>query len=73
MKLAVLGTGTMGQGIAQLAAQCGLDTRVYDVASQRAKHAVDAIAAQLDSSSRRASSTRRAEGSARRDCRWRAT
>ena len=48
MKLAVLGTGTMGQGIAQLAAQCGYDTRVYDVASQRAKHAVDAIAAQLD-------------------------
>ena len=48
MKLAVLGTGTMGQGIAQLAATCGYDTRVYDVAAQRAKHAVDAIAAQLD-------------------------
>jgi len=48
MKLAVLGTGTMGQGIAQLAATSGYDTRVYDVASQRVKHAVDAIAAQLD-------------------------
>ncbi|HEY2370560.1 MAG TPA: 3-hydroxyacyl-CoA dehydrogenase family protein, partial [Polyangiaceae bacterium] len=48
MKLAVLGTGTMGQGIAQLAATSGYDTRVYDVASQRTKHAVDAIAAQLD-------------------------
>ena len=48
MKLAVLGTGTMGQGIAQLAATSGFDTRVYDVASQRAKHATDAIAAQLD-------------------------
>ena len=48
MKLAVLGTGTMGQGIAQLAATSGWDTRVYDVASQRAKHATDAIAAQLD-------------------------
>jgi len=48
MKLAVLGTGTMGQGIAQLAATQGFDTRVYDVASQRAKHATDAIAAQLD-------------------------
>ena len=48
MRLAVLGTGTMGQGIAQLAATSGYDTRVYDVASQRAKHATDAIAAQLD-------------------------
>jgi len=48
MKLAVLGTGTMGQGIAQLAATSGYDTRVYDVASQRVKHAMDAIAAQLD-------------------------
>jgi len=48
MRLAVLGTGTMGQGIAQLAATSGYDTRVYDVASQRAKHAADAIAAQLD-------------------------
>ncbi len=48
MKLAVLGTGTMGQGIAQLAATCGFETRVYDVTEQRAKHAVDAVAAQLD-------------------------
>ena len=48
MKLAVLGTGTMGQGIAQLAATCGFETRVYDVSSQRTKHALDAIAAQLD-------------------------
>jgi 3-hydroxybutyryl-CoA dehydrogenase len=47
-KLAVLGTGTMGQGIAQLAATCGFETRVYDVTEQRAKHAVDAVAAQLD-------------------------
>jgi 3-hydroxybutyryl-CoA dehydrogenase len=47
-KLAVLGTGTMGQGIAQLAATCGFETRVYDVSSQRTKHAIDAIAAQLD-------------------------
>jgi 3-hydroxybutyryl-CoA dehydrogenase len=47
-KLAVLGTGTMGQGIAQLAATCGFETRVYDVSSQRTKHALDAIAAQLD-------------------------
>ncbi len=48
MKLAVLGTGTMGQGIAQLAATCGYETRVYDVTEQRAKHAVDQVAAQLD-------------------------
>lgn len=47
-KIAVLGTGTMGQGIAQLAATSGFETRVFDVASQRAKLAVDAVAAQLD-------------------------
>lgn len=47
-KIAVLGTGTMGQGIAQLAATRGFETRVFDVATQRAKHAIDAVAAQLD-------------------------
>ena len=38
----------MGQGIAQLAATRGFETRVFDVATQRAKHAIDAVAAQLD-------------------------
>jgi 3-hydroxybutyryl-CoA dehydrogenase len=47
-KVAVLGTGTMGQGIAQLAATCGLDARVYDVDEKRTAAALAAIGAQLD-------------------------
>lgn len=47
-KLAVLGTGTMGQGIAQLAAVCGFETRVFDVDEARAAGALAAIGAQLD-------------------------
>jgi 3-hydroxybutyryl-CoA dehydrogenase len=45
--VAVLGTGTMGQGIAQIAAQKGLHARVYDADPARAKKAVEAISAQL--------------------------
>ena len=45
--VAVLGSGTMGQGIAQLAATSGYETRVYDVDPARANAAVEAIAAQL--------------------------
>ncbi len=48
LTVTVLGTGTMGQGIAQVAAQSGHTTRVYDVAEGRAKMAVSAIAAQLE-------------------------
>lgn len=48
LTVTVLGTGTMGQGIAQVAAQSGHTTRVYDVAEGRAKAAVSAIAAQLE-------------------------
>jgi 3-hydroxybutyryl-CoA dehydrogenase len=44
MKIAVLGTGTMGQGIAQVAASKGYTTSVYDVSADRARGAVDAIA-----------------------------
>jgi 3-hydroxybutyryl-CoA dehydrogenase len=44
----VLGTGTMGQGIAQISAQSGHTTRVFDVADGRASAAVSAIAAQLE-------------------------
>jgi 3-hydroxybutyryl-CoA dehydrogenase len=47
-KLAVLGTGTMGQGIAQLAAMSGYETRVYDVELKRADAAIAAIAVQLE-------------------------
>jgi len=47
-KLAVLGTGTMGQGIAQLAATSGYQTRIYDVDKKRADASIVAIAAQLE-------------------------
>jgi 3-hydroxybutyryl-CoA dehydrogenase len=43
--LAVVGTGVMGQGIAQLAAQAGLQVRLYDLqdgAALRARQALDA-------------------------------
>src|SRR5262249_42576875 len=46
--IAVLGTGTMGQGIAQVAATTGHPTRLFDAAPGRAKSAVEAILAQLD-------------------------
>lgn len=45
--LAVLGMGVMGQGIAQIAAQSGFATRVYDVDAARTKMAIGAIAKQL--------------------------
>lgn len=48
LTVTVLGTGTMGQGIAQVAAQSGHTTRLYDVADGRATAAVQAIAAQLE-------------------------
>lgn len=46
--VAVLGAGTMGQGIAQIAATCGLTTRVFDAQTGRAESAKQAILAQLD-------------------------
>ncbi len=46
--VAVLGTGTMGQGIAQICATTGHATRVFDVAPERAKKAIEAIGAQLE-------------------------
>jgi len=47
-RLCILGSGTMGQGIAQVTASAGLTTRVYDAAPGRAEQAVAAIAAQLE-------------------------
>lgn len=44
----VLGTGTMGQGIAQVAAAAGFSARVYDAAAGRAESAVASIGAQLE-------------------------
>jgi 3-hydroxybutyryl-CoA dehydrogenase len=46
--VAVLGMGTMGQGIAQVTASAGMDTYVFDVVPERATGAVSAIAAQLE-------------------------
>jgi 3-hydroxybutyryl-CoA dehydrogenase len=48
LTVTVLGTGTMGQGIAQVSAQRGHTTRVFDVAEGRAAEAVRAIAGQLE-------------------------
>jgi 3-hydroxybutyryl-CoA dehydrogenase len=45
--VAVLGTGTMGQGIAQVTAMAGHPTRVYDAAPDRARQALGAIEKQL--------------------------
>ena len=46
--MAVLGAGTMGQGIAQIAAASGFTTRVFDAQAGRAESAKKAIAVQLD-------------------------
>ena len=46
--VAVLGTGTMGQGIAQIAAAAGMSTRVFDAQEGRAAQAIAAIGSQLD-------------------------
>ena len=48
LHVTVLGTGTMGQGIAQVAAQSGHTTRVFDAADGRALGAVKSIGAQLE-------------------------
>ena len=47
-RLAVLGAGTMGQGIAQLAAQSGIETRLYDVVPAQLDKAFAAIGAVLE-------------------------
>lgn len=46
--VAVVGTGTMGQGIAQVALVAGHPVRLYDTAPGRAQAAADAIGARLD-------------------------
>jgi 3-hydroxybutyryl-CoA dehydrogenase len=48
LTITVLGTGTMGQGIAQVTATSGFPTRVYDIAPERAQQALKAIEAQLE-------------------------
>ncbi|MFE1248997.1 3-hydroxyacyl-CoA dehydrogenase [Streptomyces sp. NPDC058735] len=46
--VAVVGTGTMGQGIAQVALVAGHPVRLYDALAGRARQAADAIGARLD-------------------------
>ncbi|GAA3500376.1 3-hydroxyacyl-CoA dehydrogenase [Streptomyces prasinosporus] len=46
--VAVVGTGTMGQGIAQVALVAGHPVRLYDAVPGRAAEAADAIGARLD-------------------------
>jgi 3-hydroxybutyryl-CoA dehydrogenase len=46
--VAVVGTGTMGQGIAQVALVAGHPVRLYDTVPGRAREAADAIGARLD-------------------------
>jgi 3-hydroxybutyryl-CoA dehydrogenase len=46
--VAVVGTGTMGQGIAQVALAAGHPVRLYDALPGRAAEAADAIGARLD-------------------------
>ncbi|MEV7277078.1 3-hydroxyacyl-CoA dehydrogenase [Streptomyces sp. NPDC093111] len=46
--VAVVGTGTMGQGIAQVALLAGHRVRLYDSAPGRAEEAVTGVAARLD-------------------------
>lgn len=48
LKVTVLGTGTMGQGIAQVSGAAGHTTRMYDAAPGRAAKGLDAIGAQLE-------------------------
>jgi 3-hydroxybutyryl-CoA dehydrogenase len=48
LTVTVLGTGTMGQGIAQVTAQNGHTTRLFDAVPERASAAVQAIAGQLE-------------------------
>lgn len=46
--VAVVGTGTMGQGIAQVALVAGHPVRLHDTVPGRAREAADAIGARLD-------------------------
>ncbi len=76
--VAVLGAGTMGQGIAQVAASYGHLTYLFDPAPGRAQAAVAAIAAQIEKlvakgkissdSSARAIGSMRASGAVREAC-----
>jgi len=46
--VAVLGAGTMGHGIAQVAASVGLDTRLYDVAPELVERGLERVRGNLE-------------------------
>src|SRR5688500_2048268 len=46
--LGIIGAGQMGTGIAQVAAQAGLNVQLLDDTPERARHGFRAIASQLD-------------------------
>lgn len=48
MRVAVIGAGTMGAGIAQISASAGHDVRVFDTDAGRVDHAFAAASASLD-------------------------
>src|SRR5262245_31619333 len=48
LSLAVIGTGVMGRGIAQVAAQAGIRVLLHDSRQGAAREAKDAVSAQLD-------------------------
>src|SRR5258706_9904391 len=47
LSLAVIGTGVMGRGIAQIAAQAGIRVLMYDSRPGAAREAKDSVSAQL--------------------------
>lgn len=47
-RIAVLGAGTMGHGIAQVAAQAGFDVALYDTTEELVERGLDRIRANLD-------------------------
>ena len=46
-RLAVIGSGTMGHGIAQVAAQTGMDVRMYDLSDDFLTRAMEKIRGNL--------------------------
>jgi 3-hydroxybutyryl-CoA dehydrogenase len=46
--VAVLGAGTMGQGIAQVCAMCGYPTQLFDIESSLSQKAISSISINLD-------------------------
>ena len=51
--IAVLGTGTMGEGIAQTAATAGHPVMLYDVSQEQTRAALENIAKRLDRSTKK--------------------